>query len=57
MYAYECNANYCESWTPPLTNLENICWACNAPMENSKPMKHYEGEEFSKITQKKLKYQ
>ena len=55
MYACECAANYCESCAQAVTNLENICWACNAPMDRSKPVKRYEEEEISEITQKKLK--
>jgi len=45
MYACECNANYCESCAQALTNLENVCWACNAPMDRSKPVKQYKEEE------------
>ena len=55
MYACECNANYCESCAQALTKLENVCWACDAPMDKTKPVKHYEEEEISEITQKKLK--
>ena len=55
MYACECNANYCESCAQALTNLENVCWACDAPMDKTKPVKRYEEEEISEITQKKLK--
>ena len=55
MYACECAANYCESCAQALENLENVCWACNAPMDKSKPVKHYEEEEISEKTQKKLK--
>lgn len=45
MYACECNAYYCESCAQALTNLENVCWACNAPMDRSKPVKQYIEEE------------
>jgi len=45
MYACECNANYCESCVQALTNLENVCWACNAPMDKSKPVKPYRKDE------------
>jgi hypothetical protein len=52
MYACECNANYCEICAQALTNLENVCWACNAPLDNSKPIKIY-GSEEDKIELKK----
>jgi len=28
-----------------ISNLENVCWACNAPMDRSKPVKRYKEEE------------
>lgn len=57
MYACKCNANYCESCAQALTNLENICWACSAPLDVSKPVKHYEEEEISEKIQEKSKKQ
>jgi predicted amidophosphoribosyltransferase len=54
-YICECGATFCESCARALTDLENACWACNSPMDKSKPVKCYEEEEVSEITQKKLK--
>jgi len=45
MYVCECNANYCESCAQALTNLENVCCVCNAPMDQSKPIKPYKVDE------------
>ena len=45
MYSCECNANYCESCAQALTKLENACWVCNAPMDQSKPIKPYKKDE------------
>lgn len=45
IYVCDCDALYCENCTRALTDLENVCWACNAPMDKSKPVKHYEEEE------------
>lgn len=55
MYVCKCDVIYCENCVRALTDLENACWACNAPMDNSKPVKRYGEEEISEITQKKLK--
>jgi len=41
MYSCECNTIYCETCAQALTNLENVCWVCNAPMDQSKPIKPY----------------
>ena len=43
----ECGAFYCAKCSKALSNLENVCWACNSPIDPSKPMKSYEkdGEE------------
>jgi len=41
MYVCECDTIYCENCTQALTELENICWVCNAPMDKSKPAKPY----------------
>lgn len=35
----KCNALYCLKCSRALTNLENSCWVCEAPFDESKPMK------------------
>lgn len=41
----ECGALYCLKCAQALSNLENICWACNAPIDKSKPIKPLEKEQ------------
>lgn len=39
-YSYicsECTALYCEKCARALTNLENMCWVCETPIDSSKP--------------------
>ena len=38
-YICECGAIYCENCARALTNLENMCWACDVPIDYSKPVK------------------
>ena len=38
----KCNAIYCENCARALTDLENICWSCNTPIDPSKPIKPYD---------------
>ena len=53
----KCRALYCDSCARALENLENACWACNAPIDESKPVKLFKKEEddieISKKPQKK----
>jgi hypothetical protein len=35
----ECKALYCESCALALSRLENMCWVCDAPLDESKPIK------------------
>ncbi|MFX1573279.1 MAG: tetratricopeptide repeat protein [Promethearchaeota archaeon] len=44
MFSCKCNAIYCENCARALTDLENVCWICNTPIDASKPSKPY-GEE------------
>jgi predicted amidophosphoribosyltransferase len=44
-YICGCGAMYCESCARALANLENVCWACDAPIDDLKPVKPYEEEE------------
>jgi hypothetical protein len=36
-----CDALYCISCSDSLSNLENACWVCNTPFDESKPKKPY----------------
>jgi len=40
-FACKCGANYCENCARALTNLENVCWACEAPIDYTKPSKKF----------------
>lgn len=61
MYVCDCDTIYCENCTRALAELENICWVCNAPLDDTKPVKPYNGvdkKRHIKISgngQKKLK--
>lgn len=49
----ECEAFYCVNCAQAISNLENMCWACNAPIDPSKPSKRKLSEEELKIEPKK----
>ncbi len=44
-YICECGSIYCENCARALTNLENMCWACDVPIDHSKPVKPFKEEE------------
>jgi len=54
-YICECGAIYCDNCARALTNLENICWVCDAPIDYAKPIKSYKKEGIIKIKKKKKK--
>ncbi len=54
-YNCKCGANYCETCARALTNLENVCWACDIPIDYSKPSKPYKEEEERIKVQEKTK--
>ncbi len=55
-YICECGAIYCENCARALANLENICWACDVPIDYSKPVKPYkEKDEIAKVDKKQRK--
>jgi len=55
-YICECGAIYCENCARALANLENICWACDVPIDYSKPVKPYkEKDEIKKIEKNQRK--
>lgn len=35
----KCNTLYCVNCSEALSNLENICWVCNEPIDETKPVK------------------
>ncbi len=41
----ECDALYCLKCSDALSNLENACWFCNTPLDESKPVKPYKKKE------------
>jgi len=44
-YTYICNdceALYCHNCAEAISNLENQCWVCNAPIDENKPIKRQE---------------
>ncbi|GAH31877.1 unnamed protein product, partial [marine sediment metagenome] len=43
----KCDVFYCKKCVEALTNLENACWVCNAPLDESKPTKPYKKVEIA----------
>ena len=43
-YICECGAIYCDNCARAVTDLENVCWICDVPIDYSKPVKPYEEE-------------
>ncbi|MFX0075318.1 MAG: B-box zinc finger protein [Candidatus Hermodarchaeota archaeon] len=44
----ECETFYCEKCARAMIDLENVCWACDNPLDASKPFKSYQEKgEFS----------
>lgn len=41
----ECGTFYCEKCAKAMVNLENVCWVCNTPFDESKPSEPYLKEE------------
>ena len=55
-YICKCGANYCENCARAITDLENVCWACETPIDYSKPVKSFkEKEERIEIEEKPKK--
>jgi len=46
MYACNCDALYCEKCARALTDIENVCWVCNTPIDTTKPIKLYKKDEL-----------
>jgi predicted amidophosphoribosyltransferase len=41
----ECKAFYCKNCSEALSNLENLCWVCDTPFNESKPSRPFEKED------------
>jgi hypothetical protein len=41
----DCDTFYCKNCSEALSDMENACWACNSPIDPSKPVKSFEKEE------------
>ncbi len=55
-YICECGTIYCGNCAQALTNLENVCWACDVPIDYLKPVKPFkEEEEIVKVEEKAKK--
>lgn len=51
-YICECGAIYCENCARAITDLENVCWVCDIPIDYLKPIKPYQEEEKVKFDKK-----
>ncbi len=54
-YICECGAIYCENCARALANLENVCWACEVPIDSLKPVKPFKEEEIVKVKEEVTK--
>ena len=55
IYLCECDAIYCENCVKALIDLENACWVCETPIDQSRPIKQFKKDEVEikkKITRK-----
>lgn len=48
----KCEIFYCSDCGQALANLENVCWVCNTPIDESKPSKPFDIEEDGKKSEK-----
>jgi tetratricopeptide (TPR) repeat protein len=54
-YICDCGAFYCESCARAVTDLENVCWACEVPIDYSKPVKPFKDEMENMKVEEKVK--
>jgi tetratricopeptide (TPR) repeat protein len=54
-YICECGAMYCEKCARALTNLENVCWACETLIDYLKPVKPHKVEDIVRVDKKAKK--
>jgi len=48
-----CDVLYCQNCAQALENLENMCWVCNEPINEAKPVNLYKEEDEAVITKEK----
>ena len=48
-----CDVLYCQNCAQALENLENMCWVCNEPINEAKPVELYKEEEEAVVTKEK----
>lgn len=46
IYACTCDTLYCGKCAQAITEIENICWVCNTPIDIAKPIKPYKKDEI-----------
>ncbi len=51
----ECESFYCEKCYNALIGIENLCWACDAVLDESKPFKRLEKEEKETLVDEKVR--
>lgn len=51
-----CGTYYCKKCTQALLTLENMCWACDAPLDELKPMTPFKIEDKTKYLTHKIRY-
>jgi tetratricopeptide (TPR) repeat protein len=54
-YICKCGAIYCDNCARAVTDLENVCWVCDVPIDYTKPIKQREEEPGEIIFDKKYK--
>ncbi|MBY8989095.1 MAG: tetratricopeptide repeat protein [Candidatus Lokiarchaeota archaeon] len=54
-YICECGAIYCDNCARAVTDLENVCWVCDVPIDYSKPVKQFKEEIEKNAVKKKVK--
>ncbi len=55
-YNCKCGVNYCENCARAVSDLENVFWDCNVPIDYSKPSQPYkEEEELMKVQEEAKK--
>ena len=54
-YICECGAIYCDNCARAVTDLENVCWVCDVPIDYSKPVRQFKEEIEKNAVKKKVK--
>ncbi len=54
-YNCKCGAYYCDNCARAVSDLENVCWACEVPIDYSKPVKKSKGEMENMKVEEKVK--